>query len=259
MANNFVWYDVMTTDVKGAEKFYAAVMGWKMQDSGMPGPGYTLVLNGDVQVGGIMPVPEEDKGMPPMWMGYIGVENVDDYARKVTQAGGKIWKEPQDIPGIGRFAVAADPHGAGFILFWGNSDVPPAPVPFMQKGHIGWHELHAGDREEAFAFYAKLFGWEKDTAHDMGRGEANGGLVYQTVKTGGGMADVGMMTKMASTPMPHWAYYLSVGDIDAAAKRVTDNGGKLLMDIMEVPGGAWIAPCVDPQGAHFNLIGMRAA
>ena len=253
MANTFVWYDVMTTDVKAAEKFYSAVMDWKMQDSGMPGPGYTLILNGDIQVGGIMPVPEEDKGMSPMWMGYIGVDNVDEFAKKVKAAGGAIHREPTDIPGIGRFAVAADPHGAGFILFSGNSENPPASAPFMAKGHIGWKELHAGDSEEAFAFYSGLFGWEKDTANDMG------GFIYQTIKTGGEIADVGMMTKMPSTPMPHWAYYFSVGDIDAAAQRVTDNGGRLLMDIMEVPGGAWIAPCMDPQGAHFNIIGMRAA
>ncbi len=71
--SKFVWYDVMTTDVKAAEKFYSAVMGWKMTDSGMPDTVYTLVSNGDTQVGGIMSIPADAKGMPPMWMGYIGV------------------------------------------------------------------------------------------------------------------------------------------------------------------------------------------
>ncbi len=260
MANAFVWYDVMTTDVEAAEKFYSSVMGWKTKDSGMTGAVYKLILNGDVLVGGIMPIPEDAKamGVPPAWMGYIGVSDVDEYAKKVKAAGGMIHREPTDIPGVGRFAVAADPHGAGFILFQGNSDAAPAPVPFMAKGHIGWKELHAGDREEAAAFYSKLFGWTKDTANDMGGGEANGGFVYQTLKSGGEMADIGMMTKMPSMPMPAWAYYLSVGDIDAGVKRVKDNGGEVLMDVMQVPGGVWIAPCKDPQGAQFNLIGMRS-
>ena len=249
--SKFVWYDVMTTDVKAAEKFYAAVMGWKMTDSGMPDTVYTLVSNGDTQVGGIMPIPADAKGMPPMWMGYIGVDDVDAYAEKVKKSGGAIRRPPTDIPGVGRFAVAADPHGAGFILFKGNSNAVPEPAPFMAKGHIGWHELHAGNLDDAFKFYSGLFGWEKDEAHDMG------GFIYQTVKTGGDAAAVGMMTKMPDTPVPHWVYYFSVGDIDAGAKRVEDNGGQVLMDVMEVPGGVWIAPCMDPQGAMFALIGEK--
>jgi uncharacterized protein len=254
MANKFVWYDVMTTDVKGAEKFYSAVMGWKMADSGMPGMSYTLIHNGGVQVGGIMPVPEENKGMPPMWMGYIGVDDVDAYAEKVKKAGGKIWKEPQDIPGIGRFAVAADPHGAGFFLFKGNLEVAPVAAQFMTKGHIGWHELHAGNAGQAWDFYSGLFGWVKDAEHDMG-GPVG---VYSTFGDGtGGFGFGGMMTKMPQTPMPHWVYYFSIGDIDAAAKRVADNGGTVMMGPHEVPGGTWIVNARDPQGAEFALIGNK--
>ena len=67
----------------------------------------------------------------------------------------------------------------------------------------------------------------------------------------------GMMTKMANTPMPNWTYYFSIGDIEAGAQRVKDNGGTVLMEPHEVPGGTWIAPCMDPQGAMFALIGEK--
>jgi uncharacterized protein len=67
----------------------------------------------------------------------------------------------------------------------------------------------------------------------------------------------GMMKKMNAYPMPHWTYYFSIGDIDAGAQRVKDNGGTVVMEPHEVPGGTWIAPCIDPQGAHFALIGNR--
>ncbi len=254
MVNTFVWYDVMTTDVKAAEAFYSKVVGWRTQDSGIPGQPYTLLMNGDVSVGGIMAIPDENKGMPPMWMGYIGVDDVDAYALKVTAAGGRIWKGPQDIPGVGRFAVAADPHGAGFILFKGNLETPPEPAPFMAKGHIGWVELHAGNLDEAWAFYSGLFGWQKGFAHDMG--ETYG--LYQTFgETSEGLGMGGMMTKMPNTPMPNWMYYFSIGDIEAGAQRVKDNGGTVLMEPHEVPGGTWIAPCMDPQGATFALIGEK--
>lgn len=250
----FVWHDVMTTDVKAATAFYCNVVGWQAKDSEIPGVDYTLLYAGDTQVGGIMPIPEENKGMPPMWMGYIGVDDVDAYPDKVVKAGGKIWKAPQDIPGVGRFAVAGDPHGAGFILFKGNGEAMP-PAPFMEKGHVGWNELHCGNLDEAWTFYSGLFGWQKGFAHDMGPEWG----VYQTFgETGEAPGMGGMMKKMASAPMPTWTYYFSVGDIDAAANRVKDNGGSVLMEPHQVPGGTWIAPCIDPQGAMFALIGVRA-
>jgi predicted enzyme related to lactoylglutathione lyase len=124
----------------------------------------------------------------------------------------------------------------------------------MTKGHIGWHELHAGNLEEDWAFYSGLFGWVKDAAYDMG-GEVG---TYQTYGDGtGGYGFGGMMTKMAQTPMPHWVYYFSIGDIDAAAKRVTENGGTVMMGPHEVPGGTWIVNALDPQGAEFALIGNK--
>ena len=57
MPNKFVWHDLMTTDVAAAERFYAAVVGWKIEDSGMPGPAYSLLFAGEDSVGGIMAIP----------------------------------------------------------------------------------------------------------------------------------------------------------------------------------------------------------
>src|SRR5438067_5715503 len=168
----FVWYDVMTTDTKAAEDFYGRVMGWDMKDSGMPDQYYTLLLVGQTMVGGLMPIPDDARkaGAGPAWMGYIGVDDVDNYADRVKKAGGAIHRAPADIPGVGRFAVAGDPYGAGFLLFAPKTDQEPAPVPAGTPGHIGWHELYAGDREGAFAFYAGLFGWTKAEAGETPAG-----------------------------------------------------------------------------------------
>ena len=46
-------------------------------------------------------------------MGYIGVDDVDAYARRVKKSGGAIHRGPENIPGVGRFAVAGDPQGSG--------------------------------------------------------------------------------------------------------------------------------------------------
>lgn len=249
----FVWYEVMTSDTKAAEAFYASVVGWKMQDAGMGGPPYTILSAGDIMVGGLMEVPEEARAMgaKPCWMGYIAVSDVDDYAARVSAAGGAIRRPPCDIPGVGRFAVAADPHGAVFLLFKGNSEAQPEPAAPGAPGHIGWHELHAGDLDSAFTFYAGLFGWTKAEAIDMGPMG-----VYQTFATGGAPVG-GMMTKTADMPVPCWLYYINVEAIDAAVERVNAGGGKIIMGPHQVPGGSWIVQGFDPQGALFSLVAAK--
>lgn len=254
MANRmsrFVWHDLMTSDVDAAARFYAAVIGWSTEDSGMPGPPYLMLKSGDEMVGGIMAIPDGDAGMPPCWTGYVGVDNVDAFTHRVVERGGRVWKAPQDIPGVGRFSVVADPHGAVFILFRGSSPQGPAEQPMGTPGHFAWNELHAGEGESAFLWYAELFGWTADEAHDMG------GFTYRTFRSGGDRAVGGMMTKMPDAPAPFWTYYVWAGDIDAAAGRVKSHGGVVLMGPHEVPGGAWIINCRDPQGAYFNLLGQR--
>jgi predicted enzyme related to lactoylglutathione lyase len=70
----------------------------------------------------------------------------------------------------------------------------------------------------------------------------------------GGVPVGGMMTRPPEIPAPFWLYYFNVEAIDAAVKRATDAGGKLVMGPMEVPGGSWIAQCLDPQGVIFAMV-----
>ena len=93
----FVWYDVMTTDTKAAASFYQRVIGWDAKDLGMPDRSYTLFSMGLTMVGGLMPITEDARnaGVRPAWMGYIGVPDVDDYAKRVEAAGGAIHREPE--------------------------------------------------------------------------------------------------------------------------------------------------------------------
>ena len=200
--------------------------------------------------GGLMPIPEDARkaGVKPAWMGYIHAEDVDTFAKRVKKAGGAIHRPPEDIPGIGRFAVAGDPHGAGFILFQPNSTEQPVPVAPGTPGHIGWHELHAGDLETAFAFYSGLFGWTKDHVVESPAGP------YQIFAIDGVPAG-GMMTKMQQTPQPHWTYYFNVAGVDDAIARVKANHGQIIHGPMLVPGGGWIANAIDPQGAMFAVVG----
>lgn len=249
MANSHVWYELITTDQPAAERFYADVVGWKMTDSGMPGMKYTIINAGETPVGGVMSM---DNGPPPVWMGYIGVDDVDAYAAKVKAAGGAVHKGPEDIPGVGRFAVVVDPQGAAFVLFKGNGAPDPEPLPYMTPGTTGWHELHTTDWEAAWDFYSGLFGWAKDEAMDMGPMGT-----YQLFGTGAGANAVGAMFNSSDAPRPMWLYYFGVPSIAAAQAKIEAGGGKVINGPMEVPGGMWIVNALDPQGAMFALVGPK--
>jgi len=241
----FVWYEFMSSGKKAAAAFYAKVVGWRMDDSGMPGIDYTLAKVGERQVAGLMGFPPDMKTGPVMWFGYILVADVDAMAERVTRAGGAVHRPPTDIPGVGRFAVVADPQGAVFMLFRGNGE-PPPDLAANTPGTIGWHELHTTDWQAALAFYQDLFGWEKSYANDMGPMGT-----YQTFSVAG--AWTGGIMNGGGSPEPHWLYYINVEDIDAAAARVTEAGGEVLHGPLQVPGGNWVVMGKDPQGAEFAL------
>ncbi len=246
----FCWYELMTSDKTAAESFYRDVLGWTTQDMNGPHGTYTIVSASEIPVGGMMTMPPETcaAGARPGWSAYIAVDDVDDYAGRVKEAGGAVLRGPADIPDIARFAVVADPTGAPFNLIKGFSAEPPkVPTPGT-PGHAGWRELYAGDGDSAFRFYSGLFGWTKGESFNMGPMGPYQLFVLDGVPSGG------MMTKPKEVPAPRWQYYFNVGDIDAATARVTERGGKILHGPMQVPGGSWIAQCTDPQGALLALI-----
>jgi uncharacterized protein len=214
------------------------------------GSTYIVFRKGPAMVAGLMGIPDEMRkaGMPPCWSGYIAVDDVDAAAKRIAASGGTIQRPPTDIPNVGRFAVAADPGGAVFLIFKPSSDESPIPVAPMAQGHVGWHELYAADLDREFAFYAKLFGWTKDQAMDMG---AMG--VYQIFAIGG-VPSGGMMKRAPQMPVSCWNYYIGVDSIEAAAARIKDRGGQIVMGPQEVPGPAWVVQARDPQGAAFALI-----
>ncbi len=253
-SNRFFWYELLTTDVAAATSFYSDVVGWTASDWGGGGEAapYTIVNAAGRGVGGIMRLPDEvDRmGGGPAWIGYVHVDDADARTEAIRAAGGHVHREPDDIPGVGRFSVVADPQGAVFMLLAPTGDDQPPADP-MTPGHVGWHELYAADWPTALAFYEAQFGWSATTDFDMG-----GMGTYQLFSMGGGGDDGGMMNKMPEMPMPFWSFYFIVEGIDAAAQRVTQGGGRITMDPMEVPGGSWVLQAVDPQGAAFALVSL---
>ncbi len=242
---SFTWYELITPNAAAAAEFYGAVVGWNARPVAGGPMDYTVLQMGETGVAGILTLPAG--GPPPVWLGYISVDDLDAHLDRLTKAGGSIHQPPVEIPDMLRFSVVADPQGAAFVLFQPYSDAAPPPALPDKPGFTAWRELMAGDGAAAFDFYSSLFGWTKAEAHDMGPMG-----VYQLFADKGETVG-GMMTKPPNLPAPAWTFYFRVDAIGAAAERLKTAGGTVVNGPMQVPGGDWIVQAQDPQGAKFAL------
>ncbi len=253
MADGFIWYELVTRDMDKAVSFYRKVVGWDIKDSGMPGITYMLFGKDGREVGGMMTwTGAGSPDLPTQWVGHIHTANLDEELRAVLADNGTIVQPAHDIPGVGRFAVVLDPQKVKYLLFEpGSREVPPR-LDQMAVGNVGWHELLTDDQSAAFDYYSRHYGWQKDYAHDMG---AMG--VYQTFRIDHSPFTGGIMNRsgpgMPEGILPHWQFYFTVDDIEAAQKRVIEAGGTIVLPPMDVPGGSRILQALDDQDGHFAL------
>jgi uncharacterized protein len=243
-----LWYELMTTDTSAAERFYRTVVGWTSAPfEGSPQPYTMFKRRGEVAVAGLLTTPAEVNA-PPFWAMYVGVPKLEEAASHITRLGGRDCSPVIEVPTVGRMQMMQDPQGAAFYIYEpATADQPPETD--AELGEASWHELMTTDAPAAMEFYTEVFGWQPSETMDMGPlGK------YHMFNRPHGMIG-GMMNKppeMAHVP-PNWQIYFRVPDIQAAAERVTANGGQILNGPMEVPGGDWVLNAMDPQGAAFSL------
>jgi len=176
---------------------------------------------------------------PSHWVSYIGVDDVDARAAKVTAHGGKVLVPPTDIPTIGRFALVADPQGAIFNLFKGASEDGGST-------EFHWCELWSSNAEEVLPFYEEVFGFEVETM-DMPMG------AYHVLKNADG-GQGGIMTSPMKDVPPMWLPYVKLDDVDAAVERAKKMGGGVKSEAATMEGIGRIAIVADRSGAVLGLI-----
>jgi uncharacterized protein len=257
MANHsgeFIWYELMTSDIGAAIEFYGTVLGWRARSADGSGKGYRLLRAGETDVAGAMEIPAHAAagGLRPAWLGYVAVDNVDAAVSRITAGGGSLHLPPTDVPGVGRFSMVADPQDALFYVMRGSVEGGTSTSFHPSKaGHCRWNELSARDPSAAFAFYSGHFGWKKGDAMPMGElGD------YQFLQHHGQTIGA-LMRQPPEGPPARWTFYFGAEDIDAAADTVTRRGGTLVHGPSEIPGGEFSLVAVDPQGAAFGLVGPR--
>ena len=261
------WIDTNQPDAEAAVAFYGGLFGWEIEDVMPPGSEgqyfIARIRGGDVAgIGGVAP------GAPPVavWNTYVWVENADETAAKVRNAGGGVVMEPGDVMDSGRTAVFSDPEGAVFFVWQPKQHRGAAIV--NEPGSLNFNNLNTRDADAAKTFYGAVFGW--GTMPMGGGAEAwtlpgygdhlellNPGTLERMTSMGApaGFADV----VATVTPLPddqrdvpsHWGVTFAVADADATARKASELGGQVVAGPLDAP---WVRMAVitDPQGAAFT-------
>lgn len=246
LTNRPAWIDLASPDSAASQAFYSKLFGWQMDISEDPQySGYATAKLGDHSVAGI--AGKMDPNAPTAWAVYIGTDDADELAGKVTAAGGTVVMAPFDVGDQGQMAVFQDPSGA-FICAWKAAEM--GGFGDDQANGYGWAELNARVVEKAIPFYEEVFGWTSKTS-DMGEGQPP----YTEFQLDGeSVAGAWEMNPMVPAEMPsYWQAYFNVDDVDASFKKAIDLGARELIEAQDFPGGRF-AILMDPQGASFGLL-----
>ena len=113
---SMLWHEVNTRDHRKAADFYCRVFGLEARKIDAPGIDYMTLHKGQKTAGGVLQMNEQwPADVPPHWMAYFAVADVDASVAQVEELGGKMHVPPFDTP-YGRQSVVTDPWGAAFTL-----------------------------------------------------------------------------------------------------------------------------------------------
>jgi uncharacterized protein len=242
----FVWHELHTSDRPLALKFYATLVGWDTKEVPMgPGEPYGLCFLGGKDIAGITKS-QAPASVPPHWLPYIAVDDVDTSAAKAQELGGGVLGAPMDIPNVGRFAVLSDPQGAAFAIHKHASPYPEERAT-PPVGGFCWEELASSDPEAAATFYAGLFGYTVESM-DMGPGGT-----YRILKSGDRQRAGIMKAQPGGPPGSHWLEYILVSDVDASTRNARELGAKTLSEPRDIPTIGRFSVIADPTGATIAL------
>ena len=116
--NPVVHFEMPAKDRKRMSDFYTNTFGWKTQQFGEEMGNYVLVETAESDGngrpkqginGGFYQRTDDPVSHAPSVV--IGVDNLQEHLKKVTDAGGKIIGEPMDIPGVGMWVSFFDTEG----------------------------------------------------------------------------------------------------------------------------------------------------
>lgn len=113
------WVELLTRDAEGAVRFYPEVLDWTVD----PSPSYTRWGLAGLDFGGMLVMDDRfPPQVPPHWLPYFAVADVDVTAFRAGNLGADVMMPPTTVPDGARIAVLRDPQGAAFGLYLAGAE-----------------------------------------------------------------------------------------------------------------------------------------
>jgi len=112
------WLDLTVDDATGIKDFYAAVMGWEVSEVSVDDyQDYCVAPRSSdgvasAPVAGICHRRGANSDIPPQWLIYVTVENLDESIAQCERFGGSTVTKVRDMGSYGRMCIIRDPAGA---------------------------------------------------------------------------------------------------------------------------------------------------
>ena len=111
------WIDLTVDDAGGGRDFYKAGAGWDSAGVDMGDySDFMMLPPGGGPGAGVCHAPGGNAGLPPAWLIYIVVDDLDKSIGEVEKGGGKVVSGPKNM-GTARYCVIRDPAGAHAALY----------------------------------------------------------------------------------------------------------------------------------------------
>jgi predicted enzyme related to lactoylglutathione lyase len=240
----FVWHDLVTPDPSGSRAFYKALFNWTFEDGKGIDPGYTIIRHEGEPIGGIVPLQRSGPDAPTaQWLAYVTVSDVDRSAGAFRDAGGRIIRDPVNARKDLRVAVVSDPQGAPLGLASRGPLVEDGRVP--GRNSWLWMDYVARDTAGALSFYGSAVGFRNEVH------ETRDTFTYYLLSSDRPRA--GLFLSPWTRDTAAWLPYVRVADPAAAAARVKELGGTVVVAPQPQVRNGSLAIVLDPTGAPLAL------
>ena len=247
ITGQFVWYDLITSDVAAAKKFYGGLFSWEFEEAGKDAAEYTIIKTDGTPIGGIIYSEKAKEIDGEQWLSYLSVPNVDRAVDITEKRGGKVLVEAFEFEARGRTAVVADPQGALVVLFKSYGGDPPMQALEEKLNHAWiWTELFTNDTEGSSAYYEEIAGYSTEK-YDSGVN------VPYFVFRKGDQSYSGMLTIPWENVKPNWLPYVKVKDPEALVKKVESLGGMVILAPGKDIRNGSVAIVADATGAVIAI------
>lgn len=244
----FIWGDLFTDTPSVAIEFYTELFGWTTKIHTEGAAKYTLFLNGEKAIGGIVYRPSEaddSQEANARWIGYVYVENIESSIESIKKEGGKILLKPFSIESRGQIAITSDSQGSLVGLI--QPSTPKKANNGPENGDWVWVQLFSRNPENAVEFYSKVFGYE--ISEESSTSVENDFLLSIDETPIASLSPIPSDLKASGG----WLGVVKTDDVPAAVEKAISLGGKVISNIHIEGVKDTYAIISDPLGGAIAL------